>query len=292
MRVPGVVSILALLSGSGLAAPLAVSASNTLVADWLRAVGGERVSVTALIPANADPHEFQPSTRDIARLSSSRVLFVSGAGLERWLPKLRGAASTVPITDLSTAPGVVLRQISEPGGATDPHTWWNPQNTAQFVGLIATTLTRLDPAGKASYSKNLAAYRAQLNTLDAYAKTQFAALPAERRIMVTNHDSQGYLAARYGLKIVGNVIPGLNSEHEPSARELGQLTDRIRRSGARVIFTENTLSARLAGAVSRETSVTIAPPLYTDALGPKGSAGESYLKMFRSNVDTIVAALK
>ncbi|WP_420596679.1 metal ABC transporter solute-binding protein, Zn/Mn family [Deinococcus sp.] len=279
----------ALLCASASAASLQVSASNTLVADWVRAIGGNRVSINTLIPANADPHEYQPSTRDIASLSRSKVLFVSGAGLETWLPKVRGATSGVPVTELSAAAGLKLRQTE---GGTDPHFWWNPQNVAAAAGLIATTLGKLDPAGEAVYAKNLSAYQQQLNTVDTFAKQQFSSLPPARRLLVTNHDSQGYLAERYGLKIVGDVIPSLSSEREPSARELAALTDKIKASGAPAIFTENTVNPRLAKTISLETGVRIAPPLYTDALGPKGSAGETYLKAFRANVETVVGALR
>ncbi|AWN23556.1 adhesin [Deinococcus irradiatisoli] len=271
------------------ASALSVSASNTLVADWVGAIGGARVSVTTLIPANADPHDYQPSPRDIAGLSGSKALFVSGAGLETWLPKVRGAAARVPVVELSGAPSVKLRQV---GSGTDPHTWWNPINVQQFVKLIAQQLSRLDPAGKTLYTRNLAAYQQQLTALDAYARKQFSALPPARRLLVTNHDSLGYLAGRYSLTIVGDVIPGLSSEREPSARELAALTDAIRRSGAPAIFTENTVNPRLARTLSQETGARIAPPLYTDALGPQGSSGATYLKAFRSNVDTIVGALK
>lgn len=271
------------------AGAVSVSASNTLVADWVGAIGGERVSVNTLIPANADPHEYQPSPRDIAGLSRSKALFVSGAGLETWLPKVRSAASRVPLVELSGAPGVKLRSV---GGGTDPHLWWNPANVQQFAAQIAQTLSTLDPAGSALYKRNLAAYQKQLTALDAYAKRQFAALPAARRVLVTNHDSQGYLAERYGLKIIGNVISGLSSEREPSARELAALTDAVRKSGVPAIFTENTVNPRLARTLSQETGVRIAAPLYTDALGPQGSSGATYLKAFRANVDNIVGALK
>lgn len=282
-------SSLLLSLSSAQAAPLPISASTTLVADWLRAVGGSRLSLTTLIPANADPHEYQPSTRDSAALSRSKALFVSGAALELWLPKLRGAARGVPLVNLSGAAGLKLRQTA---GGTDPHYWWNPQNVAQAAKLIAAKLSALNPAGQATYARNLSRYQQKLAALDAYAKQQFASLPPQRRLLVTNHDSQGYLAQRYGLKVVGDVIPGLSSEREPSARELAALTERIRKSNAPAIFTENTVNPRLAKTISQETGVKIAPPLYTDALGPVGSAGDTYLKAFKANVDTIVRALK
>ena len=289
MRLRPLLLTSALLASSAGAVAVQVSASNTLVADWVRVIGGNRVSLNTLIPANADPHEYQPSTRDIASLSRSKVLFVSGAGLESWLPKVRGAASSVPVVELASAAGVKLRQRD---GGTDPHFWWNPQNVSAAAALIASTLGKLDPAGGAVYANNLSAYEKQLAAADAYASKQFASLPPAQRLLVTNHDSQGYLADRYGLKIIGDVIPGLSSERQPSARELAALTDKIRASGAPAIFTENTVNPRLAKTISQETGVKIAPPLYTDALGPAGSAGDSYLKAFRANVETIVGALK
>lgn len=176
--------------------------------------------------------------------------------------------------------------------ALDPHAWWDPTLAAGYVRNVQAALTRLDPAGKTTYAKSAAAYLGRLRALDTYAKKQFASLPATRRKIVTNHDSLHYLANRYGLTVVGAVLPGIGTEREPSARELAALIGTVKGSGARVIFTENTVNARLAQTLARETGATVAPPLYTDALGPKGSAGDTYLKAFRSNVDTMVRALR
>lgn len=128
--------------------------------------------------------------------------------------------------------------------------------------------------------------------LDAYATKQFATLPATHRQIVTNHDSLHYFANHYGLRLVGVVIPGLGTEREPSARELAGLIQTVRKSGARIIFTENTVNARLAQTLARETGAKVAPPLYTDALGLAGSTGDTYLKAFRANVDLMVKALR
>ena len=119
-----------------------------------------------------------------------------------------------------------------------------------------------------------------------------AAAFAARRRIVTNHDSLGYFAERYGLTVVGTVLPGGGTEREPSARELAALVSAVKKSGARVIFTEAALNTRLAQALARETGAKVAPPLYTDTLGPQGSTGETFLKAFRHNVDTMVRALR
>lgn len=274
---------------SAQAAPLQLSATTSIIADFVKAVGGERVRVNVIVPPGSDTHSFQPTTAAIRGLAESRLLFANGAGLEPWLPKLKAAAPSVPVQELTA--GLKLHPTPD-GHASDPHAWWDPNLAAGYVRNVQEALTRLDPAGQAIYARNAAAYIKQLQAADAYAKKQFGRLPAARRQMVTNHDSLHYLATRYGLKIVGTVIPGISTEREPSARELAALVQAVRKSGARVIFTENTVNPRLAQTLARETGARIAPPLYTDALGPAGSAGDTYLKAFRANVDTMVQALR
>lgn len=286
-------------AASAQAAPLTVSATTSIMADFVKAVGGTRVSVNVIVPAGGDTHSFQPTTAAIRRLAGSRALFANGAGLEPWLPKLKAAAPRVPVTELTR--GLKLHELEHAGeeehghddhGALDPHAWWDPTLAAGYVRNVQSALTRLDPAGKATYTNNAAAYLGQLRALDAYAKKQFATVPAARRRIVTNHDSLGYFAERYGLTVVGTVLPGGGTEREPSARELAALVSAVKKSGARVIFTEAALNTRLAQALARETGAKVAPPLYTDSLGPRGSAGETFLKAFRHNVDTVVRALR
>jgi ABC-type Zn uptake system ZnuABC Zn-binding protein ZnuA len=286
-----------LLAAQVAAAPLQVAASTSVIADFVRVVGGGRISLLTLVPANADAHTYQPTTGDVKKLSQARVLFINGANLEPWLPKLIGSAPGVKVITLSS--GVKLRKASELAaeglvaeGNFDPHVWWNPQNVSVYVKTIGAELTRLDPAGKTVYAANVAAYQKQLAALDRFARTQFAQILAAQRSLVTNHDALGYLAQRYGFRVIGQVMQGLSTEREPSAQELAKLVRGVKASGARAIFTENTVNARLAGALSSETGVKIAPPLYTDALGAPGSDGDSYLKMFRHNVTVIVAALR
>lgn len=288
------------------AAPLQVSATTTIIADFVQVVGGSRVQVNVIVPAGADTHSFQPTTGAIRSLAQSRALFANGAGLEPWLPKLKASAPRVPVKELTAGLKLHEADHEEHGehgdehadehagehGPLDPHAWWDATLAAGYVKNAQATLTQLDPAGKATYAKNAAAYLKALGAADAYAKKQFASIPAARRVIVTNHDSLGYFAERYGLRVVGAVIPGVGTEREPSARELATLAQAMKKAGARVIFTENTVNARLAQTLSRETGARVAPPLYTDALGARGSSGDTYLKAFRTNVDIMVKALK
>ncbi|UBV44030.1 zinc ABC transporter substrate-binding protein [Deinococcus taeanensis] len=282
------------------AATVPVSVTTTILADFVREVGGNRLQVNVIVPAGGDTHTFQPGTGVIRELARSRALFTNGAGLEPWLPKLTASAPRVKVVALTS--GLNLHAAGhedEHGhadahehGPLDPHAWWDPALAAGYVRNVQQALTSLDPAGKATYARNAGAYLKQLSAADVYAKQQFSRLSAARRVIVTNHDSLHYLAERYGLRVVGAIIPGISTEREPSARELASLSLLMKKTGAKVIFTENTVNARLAQTLARETGARIAPPLYTDALGAKGSGGDTFLKAFRSNVDTMVGALK
>lgn len=290
------VATMTLLGTPALAAPLRVSATTTVLADFVHAVGGTRVQVNVIVPAGGDSHTFQPSTGVIRNLAQSQALFANGAGLEPWLPRLQASAPGARLFTLTQ--GLKLRAAdknkAQAGGhgALDPHAWWDPTLAAGYVRNVQKALTGLDPAGKATYARNTSTYLKQLTAADTWARTQVAALPAARRRLVTNHDSLHYLARRYGLQVVGAVMPGLSTEREPSARELAGLIQAVRKSGTRVIFTENTVNTRLAQTLARETGARIAPPLYTDALGPAGSSGATYLGALRFNIQTIVRALR
>ncbi len=276
-----------LLTGGAGAAPVQVSATTSIIADFVKNVGGTRVTVNTIVPAGTDAHTFQPSTGVIRSLAKSRVLFANGAGLEPWLPQLQKSAPGVPVRALTAG----LKLLKAAGG-TDPHAWWDLKLAAGYVRNAQSALTALDPSGKAVYAANAATFLKKLSEADADARKQFAALSADKRQIVSNHDALNYFAARYGLKIVGAVIPGLSTEREPSARELASLISAVKKSGAKVIFTENAVNTRLAEALAKETGARIAPPLYTDALGPQGSAGQTFLGAFRFDVATMVKALR
>lgn len=289
-----------LLSGLASAQGLKVATSFSIIEDLVKNVGGSRVSITNFVPRDGDTHTYQPGTQDVKNLADARLVFVNGLGLENWFsPLLKSAASKARVVTLSD--GLKPRKLEDTQqgevhkdehGEFDPHLWWNPVNTIAYVRTIQIALSDADPAGAASFKTNADRYARTLADLDAWAKTQVARLPAASRKLVTNHDALGYFAARYGFRVIGNVIPGYGTEREPSAQETARLITAIRRERVKAIFTENTLNARLAQTISSETGAKIAQPLYTDALGPVGSAGDTFLKAFRYNVTTIVNALR
>jgi zinc/manganese transport system substrate-binding protein len=290
----------ALLFSSHAFAQLEVATSFSILEDVVKNVGGTRVAITNFVPRDGDTHSYQPSTQDIKALAKAKVVFINGMGLENWFAKLaKNANSQANIVEL--AKGLKALRLEEEHsdehgheehGEFDPHLWWNPMNVVQYAYRIRNALTQADPSGKDTYWTNAARYARDLANLDAWAKLEVAKIPAKNKKIVTNHDALGYLADRYGFRVVGTVIPGGGTERAPSARETANLIRLIRREGVKAIFTENTVNAKLAESIAKETGAKIAPSLYTDALGAVGSSGETYIKAFRHNISTLVSALR
>ncbi len=176
-------------------------------------------------------------------------------------------------------------------GEYDPHIWHDPNNAMAMVESIRDALVAADPTNAATYAANATAYLAQLKELDAFVTEQVATLPAERRKLVTTHDTLGYFAARYGFEIVGTALGITTEASDPSAGEIAELVEAIKATGVPAIFAENVSNPALMETIAREAGVQLAPTLFTDALGKPGSEGATYLDMVRYNVTTIVTAL-
>jgi zinc/manganese transport system substrate-binding protein len=271
---------------------LQIATSFSILEDLVRNVGQDRVQVRSFVPRNGDSHSFEPGTQDVRTLSQAKVVFINGLGLEAWFEKLlSNAASKTSVVTLSD--GLKPRQFLEDGQRiNDPHMWWDLTRTQTYVTRIAKALETADPVGETIYASNAKKYNAELVKLDAWAKLEIAKIPVGKRKLVTNHDALGYFAARYGFKIIGQVIPSLGTEQAPSARELAALSRTIQREGVKAIFIENTLNPRLAQTLADESGAKVAPALYTDSLGNPGSSGDTFIKAFRYNINTIVNALK
>ena len=285
--------IIALLAPGIAHAQLKVATSFSMLEDIVGNVGGQRVKITNFVPRNADAHTYQPSTLDVKNLANAKLVFINGGGFESWFTKLlQNSASKASVVTVSS--GLTARKIDvgEETGETDPHMWWNLQNTIVYAKNIRDALIKADPAGKDVYTQNAAKYTRDLANLDAWATREVQKIPAQNRKLVTNHDALGYFADRYGFTVLGNVIPSFGTESEPSAKETAALINNIRRNNVKAIFTENIIPPKLVTQVASETGAKVAPPLYTDALGAVGSSGDTFLKAFRYNVTTIVAALK
>jgi ABC-type Zn uptake system ZnuABC Zn-binding protein ZnuA len=275
-----------------------VLASEPFLADIAREVAGDRIDVAALLPIGVDPHTWEPAPREAAAVARAELFIVNGAGLEAFLePLLDGLGDRRPRIVEASA-GLVPRERAsgEPGGAgghgeIDPHFWLDPLNVVRYAENIRDALAELDPAGEATFRANAAAYVQHLQELDRWIAGEVARIPVERRLLVTNHDSLGYFADRYGLRIVGTVIPSVSTGASPSAKDLAALADELRSTGARALFIEEGADSRLARQLAAETGLRLVTDLRTHTLsGPDGPA-PTYLAMMRADVRTIVDAL-
>ena len=281
--------VLAAVVAGGAAAPLRVAATTSIVGDVVRAIGGDGVTVTVLLPAGADPHTFEPTPKEMASLGDVQTIFANGAGLETFLDSLLASVG-VPIVSVSD--GIAFRgfaQGSEEQGV-DPHVWFDPMNVIVWTESIARQFATLDPANAEGYATRALAYEQELKDLDVWIVEAVAAIPRERRKLVSDHEAFGYFVDRYGFDDVGTVIPGLSTLAEPSAQGLAALEDAIREHGVPAIFVGVSVNPALAEQVAQDTGARIVF-LYTGALsGTAGPAG-TYLDLMRYDVRTIVQAL-
>ncbi len=278
--------------------PLRVLAAESFLADIVRGVAGDRAPVVSLVPVGVDPHAFQPTPADLRRVANADILVVNGAGLETFLSDLLTAAGEdKPV--IEAAAGIPLRHLDEgtedeaPQGhaAGDPHLWLDPLLVRRYVANIATGLTAADPDGAATYAANARAYQGELTALDAEIRALLAAVPAERRLLVTNHESLGYFADRYDLRVVGAVVPGFSTSAEPSARQLAQLVDQIVATGTPAIFLESGVNPQLARQLALETGVRVVTDLHTESLTGADGPAPGYLSMMRHNARVIATGL-
>ena len=267
---------------------LRVVATTTQVADLAANVGGDRVQVTSLLKPGIDAHDYEPSPADIDALARADLVLQNGVGLEEWLgDTIESSGFDGPVVDASQ--GVRLRQVE---GEADPHIWQDPGNAQRMAANIERGLAAAEPADATAFAANLAAYTKELEALDAEVERQIDSLANKK--LVTNHDAFGYYIDRYGLELVGSVIPSFDSSAELSGRDIRDLVARVKATGVKAIFSETSLPPRAAETIGREAGVKVVvgtDALYGDALGPPGSDGDTYLKMIRHNTATIVENL-
>lgn len=282
---------------------LQVVATTTILGDVVKQVGGEAIDLQVLLPSGSDPHTFEPAPKDIVAISGADLVILNGAGLEESLERLLESvlAGEAESKLVSASEGIHLRTFEddhdgenhaeEDSPAFDPHVWFDPGNVLVWTDNIEQALSAADPLNSRTYRANAEAYRAKLRELDSWIEAQVARIPPENRKLVTDHQTFGYFAERYGFIQVGAVIPGFSIASAPSAQELAALQENIRSLGARAIFVGSTVNPATAAQVARDTGVQLVP-LYTDSLtGPDGEAG-SYLELMRFDVEAIVAALE
>jgi len=278
-------ALLLSLAGVTKAEPLHAVASFSILADIVKSVGGTEVEVTSIVGPDSDAHTYSPTVSDARAVAKADIIFVNGLGFEGWVSDLIAASG-------NDAPAIVAtRQVSPLmiEGAPDPHAWNDLNNGILYARAVWESLSALDPANAATYEANFNAFADAATALLARAKPAFAALSDDRRSVVTGHDAFGYFEAQFDLRFMAPL--GINTEAEPSARELAQLIRQIREEKVGGLFVENITNPDLVRQIADETGLEIGGRLYSDALSARGGPATSYLAMMEHNIQTLLQTL-
>jgi len=280
-----------------------VVATTTQAADLARAVAGDRAKVVGLIPANADPHDYEVRPGDVKALADADVVIRSGGDVDDWLTEAiessgADARELVLIDKVDKLEGDHehgdKHAAEEEHGNqddVDPHWWQDPRNAAKAVAAIEAELSAADAGGAATYARNADAYTARLTALDRAVAKCIDRIPPAQRKLVTTHDALGYYAERYGLEVVGAVIPSLSTQAQASAGEVDELVETIKREQVKAIFAESSVNPKLEQVVADQAGAEIGKALWADTLGPEGSDGDTYLKSIAANTRAIAEGL-
>jgi zinc/manganese transport system substrate-binding protein len=288
------VAIAAALAPAATAQTLPVVATFSILGDLVQNVGGGRIALTTLVGADGDAHVYSATPADAKRLADAKVVFTNGLGFEGWMERLVKASGTkAPI--VAATRGVKPRRMAGDGlghghdHEIDPHAWQSVTNAKIYVANVRDALIAADPAGKAEYEANAAAYLAKLDALEREIREAVAAIPAGRRKVITSHDAFGYFQAAYGIEFI--APQGVSTESEASARDVARIIRQIKAQKIPAVFLENVSDPRLVKRIADETGARIGGTLFSDALsGPDGPA-PSYIEMMRNNLRQFAAAL-
>ncbi|MDR1662450.1 MAG: zinc ABC transporter substrate-binding protein, partial [Azoarcus sp.] len=280
------------------AAEIEVVASFSILGDLVREVGGERVTVHALVGPGQDAHVYEPRPSDARRAGEARLIVANGLGFDDWLPRLARSAGYKGAVLIASA-GIRPLTMNGPGGHNehggnseriDPHAWQDAGNVRIYIDNIAAALAAADPDGAERYRANAARYSGALEALDADIRKAIARLPQERRKVVSSHDAFAYFARAYGLSFLAPA--GMAGHAEPSARNVARLIVQLRQEKAAAVFLENVSDPRSIERIRSESGAAAGGTLYSDALSSADGPAPTYLAMMRHNLATLMAALE
>ncbi len=277
--------------------PLPVVASFSILADMVKQVGGPQVAVTSLVGPNSDAHIFDPTPADAKRLAAAKLVVVNGLGFEGWMNRLvKSSGYKGPI--LTASKGVktipMVKTVHDHGhshshAAPDPHAWQNLANARHYVENIRVALSAAMPSYAATFQTRARVYLKQIDALELSTQARIAAVPIQRRRVITSHDAFGYFARAY--KINFYPLQGLSTGSEASAADVVRIVNEIKKNKVTAIFAENISDPRVLERVAKDTGAKIGGTLFADALSAPGTQADTYLKMFEHNVSTIVTGI-
>jgi len=266
-------------------APLKIVASFSILGDFVKNVGGDRVEVTTLVGPDSDVHVYSPTPADAGKMAAAKLLIVNGLGLEGWLPRLLQAAGAKAAIVTATKDIAPLKS----GADADPHAWQSVANAEKYVTAIRDALAKADPADAGFFRQNAETYLAKLDALDREVRQAVGRIPENRRKVISTHDAFAYFASQYGIQFIAPL--GVSTEAEPSARDIGAIIAQVRAAHIPAVFLEKVGDPRLMRRIAAETGAKIGGTLYSDSLtGEKGDA-PTYIDMVRHNIKVLTDAL-
>jgi zinc/manganese transport system substrate-binding protein len=267
------------------AEPLNVVASFSILGDFVRTIGGDRVNVTTLVGPDSDVHVYTPAPSDAKRIADAKLVIVNGLGLEGWLPRLVQSSGS-KATIVTASAGIAPLKL---GSAADPHAWQSVPNAKVYVTDIANALAAAEPDDAELFRTQAKTYLEKLEALDREVREAVAKIPPERRKVISTHDAFGYFAAEYGVQFVAPL--GVSTETEPSARDIAGIIGQIKAQKIPAVFLENISDDRLIRRIAAETGAKVGGTLISDGLtGEKGLA-PTYIDMVRHNIKALTSAL-
>jgi zinc/manganese transport system substrate-binding protein len=287
MRLLGLIGIVLAMAVSPARAQdrLDVVASFSIIGDFVRNVGGDRVSVTTLVGPDGDAHVYTPAPADARKVADARLVIVNGLDFEGWLSRLVKSSGR-KATIVTATTGIAPRKL---GSHADPHAWQSVANAKAYVANIRDALAAADPAGAETYRGNAQSYLEKLDALDREVRAAVAQIPQDRRKVISTHDAFGYLASAYGIEFVAPL--GVSTESEASARDIARIITQIRTQKIPAVFLENISDSRLIRRISAETGARVGGTLYSDSLTDEKGDAPTYIDMVRHNIRALTGAL-
>lgn len=284
-------TLMSLFSSASLfAEPIKVVASFSILGDMVKTIGGEQVEVTTIVGPNQDTHVYEPRPQDAINMANADMVFINGLGFEGWMERLVEASGFKGKAVIATS-GLRSIEMEEKGKVIDdPHAWHNPDNALIYVKNIKKALIAHDPDNKEVYEKRALEYLHQIKDISTWAREELSQLSTPLKKVITAHDAFGYMARAYNIKFMAPV--GLSTESEPSAKTIANILKQIRETGIRAVFIENISNPRIIQQISDEAGIQVTGVLYSDALSEPGTEGDTYLKLMRHNISTLVKAMQ
>ena len=261
----------------------------TIINDVVKNIGKDKVEAISICGVGIDPHTYKSKPDDVKEISKSEIVFTNGFTLEHWIEEIihnsGGNKAVITVTN-----GVTPLTDETGHGDPDPHAWFNVLNVKVYADNIAKGLSDIDPANKDYYKKNAEEYKAKLDELDSWIKTEIAKIPQDKRVLITSHDAFRYFGKAYGLDVRG--LQGISTEAKIRTEDVAKLIDLIKEKKLKSVFIETSVNPKVLEQISSETGATVGGTLFSDSIGNEGTPEGEYIGAVKHNVNAIVNALK